>query len=98
MLVSGSGWDVVDLGTNVSADKFVEAAREHKPDAVGLSALLTTTMEEMRTTVAALRAAGCSAPVIVGGAPLTDHFAKEIGAVYGRDPSAAVEFLDTLVA
>lgn len=98
MLVEGSGWDVVDLGTNVSAQAFVDAAKAKTPTAVGLSALLTTTMEEMRGTVKALRNAGVNVPVIVGGAPLTDGFAKEIGAVYGKDPSAAVEILDALVA
>ena len=98
MLVEGSGWKVVDLGTNVSPEAFVEAVKNNNAAAVGLSALLTTTMEGMRSTVKALRDAGLTVPVLVGGAPLTDSFAKEIGAVYGKDPSEAVEYLDNLVA
>jgi 5-methyltetrahydrofolate--homocysteine methyltransferase len=98
MLVEGSGWKVVDLGTNVSPQAFVDAAKSNNAAAIGLSALLTTTMEEMRSTVKALRDAGVTVPVLVGGAPLTDGFANEIGAVYGKDPSAAVEYLDKLAA
>ena len=98
MLLEGVGWEVADLGTDVSAQQFLEAAKEKKPVAVGVSALLTTTMEGMRDVVKALRDAGLKTPVIVGGAPLTDGFAKEIGAVYGRDPQAAIEWLDKLNA
>ena len=98
MLVEGSGWKVVDLGTNVAPEAFVEAVKNNNAAAVGLSALLTTTMEGMRATVKALRDAGLTVPVLVGGAPLTDSFAKEIGAIYGKDPSEAVEYLDKLAA
>ncbi len=96
MLLEGVGWNVVDLGTNVPAAKFVEAVKEHKPAAIGLSALLTTTMEAMKEVVTTLRAAGIETPVIVGGAPLSDSFAKEIGATYGQDPQAAIEILDRI--
>ena len=98
MLVEGSGWKVVDLGTNVAPEAFVEAVKNNNAAAVGLSALLTTTMEGMRATVKALRDAGLTVPVLVGGAPLTDSFAKEIGAIYGKDPSEAVDYLDKLAA
>ena len=95
-LVEGSGWKVVDLGVNVSPAQFVAAAREHQPVAVGLSALLTTTMEGMRGTVKALRDAGLGTPVVVGGAPLSHSFAEEVGAVYGKDPSQAIDILESL--
>jgi len=93
MIVEGAGWEVVDLGTNVSPERFVEAVKTHHPVAVGLSALLTTTMQQMASVIAALRRAKLEVPVIVGGAPVSESFAREIGAVYGRDPDAAVSFL-----
>lgn len=97
MIVEGAGWEVVDLGTNVAPERFVEAVRNHKPVAVGLSALLTTTMQQMPGVIAALRRAELDVPVIVGGAPVNERFASEIGAVYGRDPQAAVNFLSSCV-
>ena len=97
MLLEGVGWNVVDLGTNVDSRAFVNAVREHKPDALGLSALLTTTMETMRQVVAQLREADLEVPVLVGGAPLSESFAAEIGAHYGQDPQAAIDILDRLV-
>ena len=97
MLLEGVGWNVVDLGTNVDSQGFVNAVREHKPDALGLSALLTTTMETMRQTVRQLREAQLDVPVLVGGAPISESFAAEIGAHYGQDPQAAIEILDRLV-
>jgi 5-methyltetrahydrofolate--homocysteine methyltransferase len=97
-LVEGSGWQVADLGVNVSPSQFVAAAREKQAVAVGLSALLTTTMEGMRHVVEALRDEGMDTPVLVGGAPLSEAYAREIGAVYGKDPSAAIEILERLVA
>lgn len=89
----GAGFEVVDLGVNVSASKFVEAAAEHRPHLVGLSALLTTTMPAMRDTVAALRAAGLgSLKILIGGAPITQGYADEIGADgYARDAASAVD-------
>jgi 5-methyltetrahydrofolate--homocysteine methyltransferase len=82
MMLEAGGFTVVDLGTNVSAEKFVQAAREHHARVVGLSALLTTTMREMRHTLAAIRgAAGLEAVrTIIGGAPVTQEFADTIGA------------------
>ncbi|AXA34958.1 MAG: corrinoid methyltransferase [Candidatus Sumerlaea sp.] len=96
MLVEGAGWEVIDLGTNVPPEQFVKAAQEEKVVAVGLSALLTTTMLQMRATVAALRQAGLNTPVIIGGAPVTDSFAQEIQVAYGRDPQDAIAFLEQL--
>ncbi len=100
MMLEGSGFEVVDLGTDVSPDKFVTAVREHQPNVIGMSALLTTTMPSMSTTVKALEEAGLreKVKVMVGGAPVTDEFAKRIGADgYSPDASSAVRLAKTLV-
>ena len=90
MMLEGAGFKVVDLGVDVSAEKFVAAAQEHQAQIVGLSALLTTTMVNMRSTIDALSAAGMrdSVKVMVGGAPVTQRWADEIGAD-GFAPDAA---------
>jgi 5-methyltetrahydrofolate--homocysteine methyltransferase len=100
MMLKGANFDVIDLGTDVSTEKFVEAARASGARLVGLSALLTTTMPAMRVTVDALQAAGlASVRVIVGGAPVTKEFADEIGAHgYAPDAASAVELARGLVA
>lgn len=100
MMWKGANFQVVDLGTNVAPEKFVAAAREHNAHLIGLSALLTTTMPSMKTTVAALRAAGIhSAKVVIGGAPITAEFAKEIGADgFAPDAASAVDVARQLVA
>lgn len=93
MMLEGAGFEVYDLGVDVAPDKFVEAVRDKKPDLVGLSALLTTTMTMMQPTIRALTEAGIrdQCKVIVGGAPLTEEFALGIGAdAYGADASLAV--------
>jgi len=85
---------VVDLGTDVPPEKFVEAAKAHNAKIVGMSALLTTTMTEMPNVIAALKEAGLreAVKVMVGGAPVTQRFADEIGADgYAPNASAAVE-------
>ncbi len=89
----GAGFDVVDLGVNVSPAAFVAAADAHKPDLVGLSALLTTTMPAMRDTVEALRKAGHTAlKILIGGAPVTSEYAREIGADgYASNAASAVD-------
>ncbi len=100
MMLEGAGFEVVDLGTDVSPDKFVKAVMEHRPQIVGMSALLTTTMSAMGTTVKALQEAGLrdQVKVIIGGAPVTDGFAAQIGADgYGPDASAAVRLAKALV-
>lgn len=93
MMLEGGGFEVVDLGIDVSAQKFIEAIKEHHPQVVGMSALLTTTMTEMKNTIQAIEWAGLRNQVktIVGGAPLTEKFAKEIGADgYAPDAASAV--------
>ena len=99
MMWKGANIEVIDLGTNVSAEKFVEAAKEHGATIVGISALLTTTMVGMKDVVAAIRAANLAdVKVIVGGAPLTAEFAAEIGADgYAPDAASAVEAAKTAV-
>lgn len=89
----GAGFDVIDLCVNISPAAFVEAIREHQPDLVGLSALLTTTMPAMRETVAAIREAGFDKlKILIGGAPVTMDFAREIGADgYSGDAASAVD-------
>ncbi len=92
MMWKGAGFEVIDLGVNVPARRFVEAAREHDASLVGCSALLTTTMPNMREVVEAVRGAGLAAKVIVGGAPTTAEFASSIGADgYAPDAGAAVD-------
>ncbi|HAL17259.1 MAG TPA: cobalamin-binding protein [Anaerolineaceae bacterium] len=82
MMLEGAGFQIVDLGTDVSPEKFIEAIREHQPDIVGMSALLTTTMPNMDKTIKAFNEAGVrqSVKVMVGGAPVTKKYAGEIGA------------------
>lgn len=95
MMLEGSGFDVVDLGTDVAPAQFVQAARDNGAAIVALSALLSTTLPAMEATVQALRAAAFARPVpiMVGGAPVTDAFARRIGADgYAPDaPGAAAE-------
>lgn len=94
ILLRGAGFEVVDLGVGVSAEKFIEAIDTHEPDIVGMSALLTTTMIQMKTNITAFSNAGMlgSVKVLVGGAPVNQMYASEIGAdAYGRDAADAVE-------
>jgi 5-methyltetrahydrofolate--homocysteine methyltransferase len=96
MMLEGGGFDVVDLGIDVPRNKFIEAIREHQPQVVGLSALLTTTMKEMKDTIQAIEQAGLrgKVKVIVGGAPVTEKFAREIGADgYAPDAASAVDLV-----
>jgi 5-methyltetrahydrofolate--homocysteine methyltransferase len=98
MLMEGSGFTVVDLGVDVAPEKFVEAVGEHDAVIVGLSALLTTTMPKMKETIDALEEAGLrqQVKVMVGGAPVTEAYAEEIGAdAYGYDAGAAVRIART---
>lgn len=90
MMMESGGLEVINLGTDVKAADFAEAVREHQPDVVGMSALLTTTMLEMRDTLEVLTEEGLrdSVKVMVGGAPVTKEFADEIGAD-GWAPDAA---------
>ena len=100
MMLEGAGFKVVDLGTDVKPQDFVEASKEHKPQIVGLSALLTTTMPKMGETVNALKEAGIrdQIKVMAGGAPVTQDFVDEIGAdAYGSNATSAIEKAKTLV-
>lgn len=93
MMLEGSGFDIVDLGTDVAPEKFVEAAQSGNFDIVALSALLTTTMPNMKVTIEALRQAGVrdKVKIMVGGAPVTESYAQQIGADgYSPDASRAV--------
>ncbi|MFA9403698.1 MAG: corrinoid protein [Anaerolineales bacterium] len=100
MMLEGGGFEVFDLGTDVSPDAFLEAIREHSPNLVGLSALLTTTMQKMRETISVIEESGLrdQVKIIVGGAPVTEAFATEIGAEgYASDASKAVSLAKDLV-
>ena len=100
MMWKGANIAVIDLGTNVTADVFLAAAREHHANIIGLSALLTTTMPAMQETVAALKKSGLDgARIMVGGAPITKKFAEQIGADgYAADAASAVDVAMQLVA
>ena len=94
MLFQGAGFNVIDLGIDVSSEKFVEAVRENKPEIMGMSSLLTTTMREMQDVIQALQEAGLrdKVKIMVGGAPITQQYADKIGAdAYALDGATAVE-------
>jgi 5-methyltetrahydrofolate--homocysteine methyltransferase len=94
MMMEGAGFEVINLGINVDAEKFINAIKEHKPDIIGMSALLTTTMPYMKVVVDTLGEEGLRDEiyVMVGGAPVTENFAREVGAdAYGRDAAVSVE-------
>ena len=99
MMWRGANFAVVDLGTNVSPDKYLAAAKEHKANLIGLSALLTTTMPAMKETVRLLKAAGLpNIKIMIGGAPITQAFADDIGADgYAADAGTAVDVAKKLV-
>ena len=100
IMLQGAGFDIVDLGLNVSPQKFVEAITAHQPAILGLSAMLTTTMLNMKTTIEAINAAGLrsTVKVIIGGAPVSQKFADEIGADgYARDAVLAVDKVKQLL-
>ena len=101
LMLEGAGFEVIDLGTDVPADKIVDAVNEYKPEVLALSALLTTTMAAQGEAIKALEAAGIrdKVKVIVGGAPITEAFAKEIGADgYSEDASGAAETAKSFVS
>ena len=99
MMLEGAGFEMIDLGTDVEPQAFVDAVREHQPGLVGMSALLTTTMVQMGTTVVALQESGLRdlVKIMVGGAPVTSAFADEIGAdAYAPDAASAVDVARSL--
>ncbi|HHX42907.1 MAG TPA: cobalamin-binding protein [Chloroflexi bacterium] len=100
IMIEGAGFEVVDLGVDVSPDAFVSAAKEQNADVIGLSALLTTTMPSMKSTIEAVKEAGLDGKVkvIIGGAPVTQKYADEIGADgYARDAAAAATLVKQLL-
>ncbi len=101
VMLEGAGFTIIDLGTDVSPDKFIQAINEHQPDILAMSALLTTTMLNLGVVIEALRQAGVrdQVRVLVGGAPVTEGFARQIGADgYAPDASRAVNVAKTLLA
>jgi methanogenic corrinoid protein MtbC1 len=99
MMIEGGGWEVIDLGVDVSAEKFLKALDENPDAIIGLSALLTTTMENMKKIVLAIREKYSMTKILVGGAPVTGEYCKKIGAdFYSPDPQGAVNFLKQLVS
>lgn len=100
MMLEGAGFEVIDLGTDVAPDRFVRGVIEHRPQVLGMSALLTTTMPAMALTLQALQAAGVreQVKVMIGGAPVTDAYAKQIGADgFSQDASSAVRLAHYLL-
>jgi 5-methyltetrahydrofolate--homocysteine methyltransferase len=100
MMLEGAGFQVIDLGVNVSPEKIVEAVRQNKPNILGMSALLTTTMAYMKETITALKneALRENIKIIIGGAPITEDFAREIGADgYAPDAATGVEIARRLI-
>ena len=99
MVMEGGGWNVIDLGVDVSSEKFLETVDANPGAAIGLSALLTTTMVNMEKTVQMVKEKHPDTKIVVGGAPLTAEFAKKIGADgYSPDPQGALKFLNETVA
>ena len=92
MMLEGGGFEVVDLGVNTSVEKFIAALQEHPDAIIGMSALLTITMEKMRDVIDAIEAKGLNNKIFIGGAPVTERYAEEIGAHgYAPDASRAVK-------
>lgn len=101
MMLEGAGFEIVDLGTDVDPQAFVEAVREHKPKLVGMSALLTTTMQNMKVTIDEIGEAGLrdSIKIMLGGAPVTEDYARKCGADgYASNAAAAVDMARALTA
>jgi len=101
MMLEGAGFEVIDLGINNPVEKYLAALEEHKPDILGMSALLTTTMPYMKVVIDKMKETGIRNDyiVLVGGAPLNEEFGKAVGAdAYCRDAAIAVETAKTLLA
>jgi len=100
MMVESRGYTVIDLGVDIKEEDFVAAVKKHKPDIVGMSSLLTTTMMKMQSTIKQLVKDGVrdQVKIIIGGAPITQEFADDIGADgYSEDASTAVELCDRMM-
>lgn len=95
MVLEGGGWQIIDLGINVSAEKFISAVNDTSAKLVGLSALLTTTMQNMRDIVKQIKKSYNDVFVVIGGAPVTQNFADEINAdAYFPDPQSMLDYID----
>lgn len=99
MMLKGTGWKVVDLGVDIDAEKFVQSAIDESADVIGLSALLTTTMVNMKQVIEISKNKDCKSKIVVGGAPLTQNYANEIGADgYAPDAATATEVISQLAS
>ncbi len=99
MMIEGGGWEVIDLGVDVGSEKFLKALDENPGAVVGLSALLTTTMENMKKTVTAIKEKHAESKILIGGAPVTMDYCMKIGAdFYSPDPQGAVNYLKQLAS
>lgn len=99
MMVEGGGWEVIDLGVDVKSEKFIETIEKNPGCYIGLSALLTTTMESMENTVKAVKEKSATTKILIGGAPVTEDFCIKIGADhYSPDPQGAVNYLNAAVS
>jgi len=98
LLLRNNGFEVLDLGKDVKHETLIAAIERERPDLVGLSALMTTTMVNMRTAIEMARGRGIKAPFLIGGAVVTDDFAASVGAHYAGDGVAAVKTAERLLA
>lgn len=98
MMIEGGGWEVIDLGVDVSAEKFMKAMESNPGAFMGLSALLTTTMENMKKTVSIVKEKHPDSKILIGGAPVTMDYCQKIGAdFYSPDPQGAVNYLNRMI-
>jgi methanogenic corrinoid protein MtbC1 len=98
MIVEGAGWEVIDLGVDVNSQKFIQSIKDNSDAIVGLSALLTTTMHNMKSIANDIKGQFPTVRLIIGGAPVNEQFRIEIGAnSYARDPQEAVTYLNSLI-
>lgn len=98
MMLKGAGWKIIDLGVDVDSETFIRSAMDEKADVIGLSALLTTTMTKMKSVVDLAKNRKCKSKIVIGGAPLTQSYADEIGAdAYAPDAATAVEVVNRFV-
>jgi 5-methyltetrahydrofolate--homocysteine methyltransferase len=99
MMLRGAGFEVIDVGIDVPAEKFIEAVKESNAEVIACSALLTTTMPQMKSVVDAVKAAGIAVKVMIGGAPVTQDYANEIGADgYAPDAASAADLAKELAS
>lgn len=99
MIIEGGGWEVINLGTDVKTDKFIEAIEKHPGCILGMSALLTTTMGNMEKTVKEIKEKHPEQKILIGGAPVNQKFKESIGAdFFSPDPQKAVEYLNSQLA